>query len=112
MKMTHILITALSLTVASTGIAVAAQHTAAPATAASVTTAMSEGEVRRVNKETGKVTLKHGPLDNLGMPPMTMVFQTRDPALLEGLKVGDKVRFTAEKNGSAYTVTRIETMQQ
>ena len=54
-----------------------------------------DGEVRRVDKDNGKVTLKHGEIKNLDMPPMTMVFHVRDKTQLDGLAVGDKVRFTA-----------------
>lgn len=70
----------------------------------------TEAEVRKVDAATGKVTLKHGEIKNLGMPPMTMVFQARDPALLAKVKVGDKVRFTADKVNGTYTVMGIETV--
>ena len=70
--------------------------------------ALSEGEVRKVDKDAKKITIKHGPLANLDMPPMTMVFQVKDPAMLGQVKAGDKVKFRAEKLGGAYTVTRIE----
>jgi Cu/Ag efflux protein CusF len=70
--------------------------------------ALSEGEVRKVDKSAKKITIKHGPLANLDMPPMTMVFQVKDPAMLDQVKAGDKVKFQAEKVGAAYTVTRIE----
>jgi Cu/Ag efflux protein CusF len=70
--------------------------------------AMSDGEVRKIDKAAGKVTIKHGPLENLGMPPMTMVFRVQDPALLDQVQVGDKVSFVAEKIGGQYTVTKIE----
>ena len=69
---------------------------------------LSEGEIRKVDKEAKKVTLRHGPLANLDMPAMTMVFQVADPSMLEHVKRGDKVRFRAEKIGGAYTLTRIE----
>ena len=69
---------------------------------------LSEGEVRKVDKSAKKITIKHGPLANLDMPPMTMVFQVKDPAMLDKVKAGDKVKFQAEKIGAAYTVTRIE----
>ncbi len=69
---------------------------------------MSDGEVRKIDKEAGKITIKHGPLPNLEMPGMTMVFQVKDPAMLDKLKVGDKVRFTAEKVGGAIVVTDIQ----
>ncbi len=58
---------------------------------------MTDGEVRKVSKDTGKITLKHGEIKNLDMPPMTMVFQVKDPGLLDKVKPGDKVRFAAEK---------------
>jgi Cu(I)/Ag(I) efflux system protein CusF len=69
---------------------------------------MTAGEVRKVDLETKKITLRHEEIKNLGMPQMTMVFQVKDPALLEKVKVGDRVRFTAEKLGGAYTITTIE----
>lgn len=68
----------------------------------------AEAEVRKVDREAKKITLKHGEIRNLEMPPMTMVFQVSDVALLEQLKQGDKVKFTAEKVKGAYTVTSIE----
>ena len=66
-----------------------------------------EAEVRKVDKDAGKVTLKHGAIANLEMPPMTMVFRVKEPAMLEQMKAGDKVRFKAEKIQGAYTVTEI-----
>jgi Cu(I)/Ag(I) efflux system periplasmic protein CusF len=66
---------------------------------------LSDGEVRKVDKDAQKITIRHGPLKNLDMPPMTMVFQVKDPALLEQVKPGDKIRFSAEKSGGAYIVT-------
>ena len=69
---------------------------------------MSVGEVRRVDKGAGKITLKHGEFRNLDMPPMTMIFQVQDPALLDKVKPGDAVRFRAEKAASGYLVTAIE----
>ena len=70
---------------------------------------LTEGEVRRVDKSTGKITLKHGEIRNLDMPPMTMVFGVPDKALLEKVKAGDKVRFAADKDAEGnYVVTSIE----
>jgi Cu/Ag efflux protein CusF len=71
-------------------------------------TALTDGEVRKVDKETRKITLKHGPIQNLDMPAMTMVFQVKDPAMLDQVKAGDKIKFAADKVNGAYTVTRIE----
>lgn len=69
---------------------------------------LSEGEVRKVDKEAGKVTIKHGPLTKLDMPAMTMVFHVKDQATLDQLKAGDKIRFEADKINGAYTVIRVE----
>lgn len=76
--------------------------------AKSASAALSEGEIRKLDAAAGKVTLKHGPIANLDMPPMTMAFDVKDRKALEGLKVGDKVRFRAETDGKNYVVTRIE----
>lgn len=66
-----------------------------------------EAEVRKVDARAGKITLKHGDIPNLDMPPMTMVFQVSDPAFLHQVKAGDKVRITADKVQGAYTVMSI-----
>jgi len=68
----------------------------------------ADGEIRKVDKDAKKITIKHGPIQNLDMPPMTMVFQVRDLAMLDQVKAGDKVKFDAEKLGGAYTLTKIE----
>ena len=68
---------------------------------------MSDGEVRKIDAANGKITLKHGALVNLDMPPMTMVFQVQPPELLKTVKVGDKVKFHAESIKGALTVTAI-----
>ena len=68
-----------------------------------------EGEVRKIDEAAGKVTLKHGPIKNLGMDVgMTMVFRVADPAMLKQVKVGDKVKFDADKINGQFTVTKIE----
>jgi Cu/Ag efflux protein CusF len=69
---------------------------------------MSQGEVRKVDKESRKITLKHGEIKNLEMPGMTMVFQVKDPAMLDAVKPGDKVQFKAEKAGGALVITDIQ----
>lgn len=69
---------------------------------------LAEGEVRKVNKDAGKLTIRHGELKNLDMPPMTMVFRVKDPAMLDQVQAGDKVRFTAEKIEGQYTVVEME----
>lgn len=81
----------------------AGQRTAAPANAD-----LTDGEIRKVDKTTNKVTIKHGPIKNLDMPGMTMVFQTRNAALLDKVQAGDKVLFHAEKDGEKFFVTEIQ----
>ena len=81
---------------------------AARGAAASQPAALNDGEIRKIDKAANKITIKHGPLAKLDMPPMTMVFQVKDASLLERVKPGDKVKFDAEKVGGAYVVTRIE----
>lgn len=64
------------------------------------------GEVRRVDAQAGKVTIKHGPIGELELPAMTLVYRA-DPALLAGLQPGDKVRFTARRENGHYVVVEI-----
>ena len=68
----------------------------------------SDGEIKKVDKAAGKITVKHGPLVNLDMPAMTMVFKVKDPAMLEQVKAGDKVKFTVEKINGAFTITALQ----
>jgi Cu(I)/Ag(I) efflux system periplasmic protein CusF len=68
-----------------------------------------QGEVRKIDETAGKITLKHGPIRNLGMDQgMTMAFRVKDPAMLKEVKVGDKVEFEAEQGASGYTVTKMQ----
>ncbi len=69
----------------------------------------STAEVRRVDRDAQKITLRHSAIPSLGMPDnMTMVFRVTDPKMLDGLKVGDKIRFKADKVGGQYTVTELD----
>ncbi len=89
----------------------AASHAAAPAaTTTSMQTVLpsTDGEVRKIDLENKKITLKHGEIKNLDMPGMTMVFQVKDPAMLDTVKAGDKVKFTVDKVNGAMTVQSIE----
>jgi Cu/Ag efflux protein CusF len=63
--------------------------------------------VRKIDKAQGKLTLRHGEIKSLDMPPMTMIFRVADPAMLDRVAVGDKVRFDAAKVDGNYTVTAI-----
>ncbi|MDM0002015.1 copper-binding protein [Variovorax sp. J22P240] len=76
--------------------------------AQSATDELSNGEVRKVDKENARITLKHGPLNNLEMPGMTMVFKVSDNALLDTVQTGDKVRFRAEMVDGKIVVTKLE----
>ena len=69
---------------------------------------LTEGEIRKVDLDNKKITIKHGTIKNLDMPSMTMVFQVKDPAMVDRVKPGDKVRFTAEKRNGAIVVTDIQ----
>jgi Cu(I)/Ag(I) efflux system protein CusF len=68
----------------------------------------TDGEVRRIDKAQSKVTLKHGEIKNLDMPPMTMVFNVADASMLDKLQAGDKIRFKATNEGGKFTVTEIQ----
>ncbi|MBZ0105469.1 MAG: copper-binding protein [Sulfuricella denitrificans] len=68
----------------------------------------SEGEIRKVDPAAGKLTIRHGPLENLGMPGMTMVFRVKDPEWLKQVKTGDRVKFVAERVNGTLTVTTLE----
>ena len=85
-------------------------HAGAPA-AASQAGSMADGEVRKVDKDAKKITIRHGPLVEFDMPGMTMVFQVDDPAMLDAVKAGDKIKFRAEKVGGAFKVVKIEPAQ-
>ena len=66
------------------------------------------GEVKKVDKDAGKMTIKHAPLANLNMPAMTMVFRVKDAAMLEKVKAGDKINFAAQRANGAITVTQLD----
>ena len=110
MKFLHVVAAA----VLSTAFGVCAQTAPASGAGRSAQTAgaevvpMTDGEVRKVDKEQGKVTLRHGPIANLDMPGMTMVFKVADPKMLDTLKPGDKVKFAAANVNGALTVTALQ----
>ena len=81
-------------------------QTASPAAAATTTAAYTDGEIKKIDAEQGKVTLKHGAIDNLGMPGMTMVFRA-DAAVLARFKPGDAVKFKADRVDGAFKVTEL-----
>jgi len=69
---------------------------------------MAEGEIKKINRDSKKMTIKHGDIKSLDMPGMTMVFQIRDNSLLETFKAGDKVKFVIEKLDGAFVVTSMQ----
>ena len=90
--------------------AVASADTAASA-ALEARVDLTDGEVRKVDKDTRKITIKHAEIRNLDMPGMTMLFQVRDPAFLELVKPGDKVKFAAERLNGAIAVTQFQVVR-
>lgn len=72
---------------------------------------LSEGTVKKIDVPSQRVMLAHGPITNIGMPPMTMMFKVKEAAMLKKLKDGDKVRFRVEDVGGDYTIVRIEAAQ-
>ena len=110
MKTIHIF-AAVALSLGATAFAQSTDHASHHAGAASAAAPATEGEVRKVDKEQGKLTLKHGRIENLDMPGMTMVFRVADPKMLDGLKEGDHVRFAADRVNGAITITAIDTVR-
>lgn len=119
MTTTHKLLIAATLLAGSFS-AMASSHQGAPAAGTTATPQasavapsgdMADGEIRKVDVENKKVTIKHGVIKSLDMPAMTMVFQVKEPAMLAKLKAGDKVRFSAEAAGSSIVVTDIKPAQ-
>jgi len=101
-------VSALALGVALPVAAWAQTGTADATVASTQAEPLAEGEIRRLDPETGKLTIRHGEIKNLDMPPMTMVFTARDKAQLAGLKAGDRIRFAAMHEGGKYLVTDIQ----
>ena len=116
--MTHALRTiplAALIALAAAGAPAAGSHAdghpgGAVADPAVATPELADGEIRKVDPDGAKLTIRHGPLQGLDMPGMTMVFQVKDSAMLDRLEVGDKVRFRAERIGGRLTVTEIESV--
>jgi len=73
--------------------------------------AWSDGIVKKISPDTAKVTIAHGPLLNLDMPAMTMVFRVKDPAWLKQMKPGDRIRFVAEQVNGVLTVTELQSIR-
>lgn len=84
------------------------RHDAPAAASQDDANALAAGEIKKVDKETGKLTVQHGPLTNVGMPGMTMAFKVQNPGMLDQVKAGDRVRLRVERVNGTYTITRLE----
>jgi Cu(I)/Ag(I) efflux system periplasmic protein CusF len=103
----HILI-AIAMTALAGSIALPAHAQSATPTPADTAAELAEAEVRKVDKENRKLTLRHGPIKSLDMPSMTMVFQVADASMLDKVQAGDKIRFRATNEAGKLTVTEIQ----
>ncbi len=99
---------AMALPAAAQTTAPAAATSAAPMGTVTAPSDMVEGEIRKISKDTGKLTIKHGPIKSMDMPPMTMVFTAKDPAMLDKVAVGDKIRFVVVEQGGQMVVTELQ----
>jgi len=79
--------------------------------AANASAALTDGEVRKIDKAAGKITIKHGPMPKFDMPAMTMAYRVKDKAMLDNLKPGDKIKFDADGVGGEFTVLRLERLK-
>ena len=95
----HKLVTAVAFALSITGAALSLAQAEAP---------MINGQVQKIDESTSKITLRHDAIPNLDMDSMTMVFRVKDPAMLKSVKVGDKVRFEADRIDGTITVIKIE----
>jgi Cu(I)/Ag(I) efflux system protein CusF len=104
----NVLLAAAVLAMGGTGLGIAAADAPSVAQAAAAASAkLTAGEVRKVDTEHSKLTIRHEPIDNLDMPAMTMVFRV-DAQLLNGVKAGDKIQFRAEQREAGFTVVKLE----
>lgn len=86
-------------------------HAGHAALEAQIAPALTDGEVKKIDKETGKITLRHGEIRNLNMAAMTMVFRVKDPSMLEQVNVGDRIRFAADRDNGAVAIVQLEKAQ-
>ncbi len=103
------IISALPLLLLPPSLHAAGEPASAPIAAAtrSAETGHADGTILGIDAERGRITLKHGPIEGLGMPAMTMVFRVADPSMLMQLEAGDGVRFTVVRTDNFFTVTQL-----
>jgi Cu(I)/Ag(I) efflux system protein CusF len=111
--MKHLTVTVmLAMTLAATSWAQqTADRTTPRAAPAKSEASLADGEVRSVDKAAKSITIRHGAIKTLDMPPMTMVYLVKDPVMLDRINIGDKVKFNAERTGSDYTVTELQSVK-
>ncbi len=70
----------------------------------------ADGEIRRIDRENGRLTIRHGDIPSLDMPPMSMVFGVRERSWIDALKPGDRIRFkaTVDQGSNKFTVVELE----
>ena len=107
--MKHAFCFAAAFTIFAAGLAFATSHETS--TSADQQSILADGEVRKVDKEMKKLTIRHGPIESVDMPAMTMVFQVKDAAMLDQVKAGDKVKFAADNSTGVFVITHIEPTQ-
>lgn len=108
MKQTNIVVAALLSLAALLPVSATAQAATDAAKSVTASASMTDGEVRKIDKDASKITIKHGEIKHLDMPGMTMVFSAKDKALLDKAQVGDKIRFMVVSEGGKMVVTAIE----
>lgn len=109
MKQTNTALAAVMLSLSALLPVSAMAQTATDAAKSSMAAAsMTDGEVRKIDKDTSKITIKHGEIKHLEMPGMTMVFNAKDKTLLDKVQVGDKISFMVVSEGGKMVVTAIE----
>ena len=75
------------------------------------TPAMTDGEIRKIDKENGKITIKHSEIKHMDMPPMSMVFNVKDKAMLDKVQVGEKIQFIVIQDAGKMVVTDLKAMK-
>lgn len=109
MKFTLLINASMLAAISLTSVSALAQSTIEPGKTASVAPpTMTDGEVRRIDKETGKITIKHGEIKHMEMPGMTMIFVVKDKALLDKTTVGAKIQFMVTNENGQLTITDLQ----
>jgi Cu(I)/Ag(I) efflux system periplasmic protein CusF len=99
---------AVALSFALTGLALAQTTTDPSKPGMTAAPSLTDGEIRKIDKENGKITIKHGEIKHMDMPPMSMVFNVKDKAMLDKVKVGEKIMFIAIQEAGKIVVTDIQ----